>query len=185
MERKKYIYFSWQITWSYLWTILKSPLKTWLELINKFNKVVVLNIDIQKSIVFISISSELSRNEIKITTIAIIAPKWINILRNKLNKRASLVPQMVKNLPAMQETQFRFLGSGRPLEKRLATHSSILAWRIPRTEEPGGLQFMESQRVGYDWATNTHTQTWQKKMYKTMLKKLKTSVKRKVLYLWI
>ena len=110
MERKKYIYFSWQITWSYLWTILKSPLKTWLELINKFNKVVVLNIDIQKSIVFISISSELSRNEIKITTIAIIAPKWINILRNKLNKRASLVPQMVKNLPAMQETQFRFLG---------------------------------------------------------------------------
>ena len=126
MERKKYIYFSWQITWSYLWTILKSPLKTWLELINKFNKVVVLNIDIQKSIVFISISSELSRNEIKITTIAIIAPKWINILRNKLNKRASLVPQMVKNLPAMQETQLWFLGQEDPLEKGMAIHKRFL-----------------------------------------------------------
>ena len=60
---------------------------------------------------------------------------------------SSLVAQMVKNLPAMQETQVRSLGWGDPLEKGMATHSSILAWTIPRTEEPGGLQSMESQRV--------------------------------------
>ena len=52
---------------------------------------------------------------------------------------ASLVAQSVKNLPAMQGTQVRFLGWEDPLEKEMATHSSILAWRIPWTEEPGGL----------------------------------------------
>ena len=50
--------------------------------------------------------------------------------------------QMVKNLPAMQETQAQFLGWEDPLEKGMATHSSILAWRIPWTEEPGGLLVM-------------------------------------------
>ena len=60
---------------------------------------------------------------------------------------ASLVLQMVKNLPAMQETWVRFLGQEDPLEKGMATHSSILAWRIPWTEEPGGLQSVGSQRV--------------------------------------
>ena len=64
---------------------------------------------------------------------------------------------MVKNLPAMQETQVWSLGWEDPLEKGKATHSSILAWRIPWTEEPGGLQSMGSQRVGYDWVTNTFT----------------------------
>ena len=54
------------------------------------------------------------------------------------------------NLPAMQETWVLSLGQEDPLEKGMATHSSILAWRIPRTEEPGGLQTMGSQRVGYD-----------------------------------
>ena len=49
----------------------------------------------------------------------------------------SLIVQLVKNLPAMQETQVQFLGWGDPLEKEMATHSSILAWRIPWTEEPG------------------------------------------------
>ena len=49
------------------------------------------------------------------------------------------VPQLVKNLPAMQETCVQSLGQEDPLEKEMATHSSILAWRIPRTEEPGGL----------------------------------------------
>ena len=49
------------------------------------------------------------------------------------------IAQMVKNLPAMQETQVRSLGQEDPLEKEIATHSSILAWRIPWTEEPGGL----------------------------------------------
>ena len=54
--------------------------------------------------------------------------------------QASLVAQLVKNLPAMWETWVRFLGWEDPLEKEMATHSSILAWRIPWTEEPGGLQ---------------------------------------------
>ena len=58
--------------------------------------------------------------------------------------------QMVKNLPAMQETQVGSLSWEDPLEKGMATHSSILAWRIPWTEELGGLQFMGSHRVGYD-----------------------------------
>ena len=58
--------------------------------------------------------------------------------------------QAVKNLPAMQETWVRFLGWEDPLEKGVATHSSILAWRIPWTEEPGGLQSMGLQRGGHD-----------------------------------
>ena len=62
----------------------------------------------------------------------------------------SLVAQLVKRLPAMQETWVRSLGWEDPLEKGMATHSSILAWRISWTEEPGGLQSMGSQRVGHD-----------------------------------
>ena len=58
--------------------------------------------------------------------------------------------QMVKNLPAMQETQVQPLGQEDPLDEGIATHSSILAWRTPWTEEPGGLQSMESQRVRHD-----------------------------------
>ena len=57
---------------------------------------------------------------------------------------------MVKSLPAMRETQVRSLGQEDPMEKEMATHSSILAWKIPWTEEPGGLQSMRSQRVGHD-----------------------------------
>ena len=57
---------------------------------------------------------------------------------------------MVKNLPAMQETQVRYLGQEDFLEKKTATHSIILAWRIPWTEEPGELQSMGSQKVGPD-----------------------------------
>ena len=56
---------------------------------------------------------------------------------------ASLVAQMVKNLPAMQETYIRSLGWEDPLEKGMATHANILAWKIPWTGEPGGLQSME------------------------------------------
>ena len=62
----------------------------------------------------------------------------------------SLVAQMIKNLPAMQETWVLYLGQEDPLEKGMATHSNILAWRIPRTEEPGRLQSMGSQRVRHD-----------------------------------
>ena len=58
--------------------------------------------------------------------------------------------QMVKHLPTMQETQVRALGREVPLEKKMAMHSSILAWKIPWTEEPGRLQSMGSQRVGHD-----------------------------------
>ena len=61
---------------------------------------------------------------------------------------ASPMAQMVKNLPTMQKTQVQSLGWEVPLEKRMATHSSILAWRIPLTEEPGGLQSMGLKRVG-------------------------------------
>ena len=58
--------------------------------------------------------------------------------------------QKVKDLPAIWETQVQFLGLEDPLEKEIATYSSILSWRIPWTEEPGGLQSMGSQRVRYD-----------------------------------
>ena len=63
---------------------------------------------------------------------------------------ASLVAQLVKNLPAMQETWVQSLGQEDPLEKEMTTHSSILAWEILWTEEPGRLQSMGSQRVGHD-----------------------------------
>ena len=63
---------------------------------------------------------------------------------------ASPVAQRLKRLPAMRETWVGFLGWEDPLEKEMATHSSILAWRIPWTEEPGGLQSTGSQRVGHD-----------------------------------
>ena len=62
----------------------------------------------------------------------------------------SPVAQRLKRLPAMQGTWVRSLGWEDPLEKEMATHSSILAWRIPWMEEPGGLQFMGLQRVGHD-----------------------------------
>ena len=58
--------------------------------------------------------------------------------------------QTAKHLPAMRETQVRFLGWKDPLEKGMANHSSILAWEIPWMEEPGRLQPMEAQRVGHD-----------------------------------
>ena len=66
---------------------------------------------------------------------------------------ASLVAQSVKNLPAMQDTWVQSLGQEDPLEKETATHSSILAWRIPWTEKPGGLESMGLQRVGHALVT--------------------------------
>ena len=68
-----------------------------------------------------------------------------------------LMAQMVKNLPAMQDTQVWSLGQEDPLEKEMATHSSILAWRIPWTKEPGRLGSKGSKRVRHVWATNTFT----------------------------
>jgi len=64
--------------------------------------------------------------------------------------KASLVAQRVKCLPAMQETWVQSLGQEDPLEKEMATHCSTLAWKIPWTEKPGGLQSMGLQRVGHD-----------------------------------
>ena len=69
--------------------------------------------------------------------------------------QASLVAQMAKNLPVMQETWIRSLGWEDTLKKGMVNHSSILAWRIPWTEEPGRLQSMESQRVRHNQVTNT------------------------------
>ena len=67
-----------------------------------------------------------------------------------LNIRASLVVQVVKSLPTKHETQVRSLGQEDPLEREMATHSSILAWGIPWTEEPSGLQSMGLQRVRHN-----------------------------------
>ena len=64
----------------------------------------------------------------------------------KMINVASLVAQIVKNLPVVQETQIQYPGGEDPLEKAMATLSSILAWRIPWTKEPGGLQFIESEK---------------------------------------
>ena len=80
----------------------------------------------------------------------------INVI---LYLRASLVAQTVKNLTAMQETWVWSLGWEDHLGEEMATYSGILAWRIPWTEEPGGLQSTGSQRVWHNWATNTHTHT--------------------------
>ena len=65
-------------------------------------------------------------------------------------KWASSVAQMLENLPAMQETQVQFLGQEDPLVKEMAVHFSILAWKNPWTEEPGRLQSMGLQRIGYN-----------------------------------
>ena len=79
---------------------------------------------------------------------------------------ASLVAHKVKNLPAVRETWVRSLGWEDPLEEGMATHSSVLAWRVPWTELPGGLQAMRSHRVGHDCATKhtAHTGYYQAHM---------------------
>ena len=74
----------------------------------------------------------------------------------------TLVAQMLRNLPAVQEAQVQSLGQEDPLEKRMATRSTILSWRIPWIEEPGSLQFVQFmglQRVGHNRVTNTHIHT--------------------------
>ena len=85
---------------------------------------------------------------------------------------ASLVAQMVKNLPAMQETWVQSLGQEDSLEKEMATHSSILAWRIPWTEESGGSIVLGSQWVGQNWATNTSLYWYLSTIYLNFLQKI-------------
>ena len=75
---------------------------------------------------------------------------------NQVLASSSLVAQRLKHLPGMRDTRVWSLGWEDPLEKEMATHSSTLAWRIPWREEPGRLQSMGLQRVGYDWATSLH-----------------------------
>ena len=88
--------------------------------------------------------------------------------------RVSLVAHMAKNLPTIQETRVWSLGWEDPLEKRMAAHSSILAWRIPQTEEPGGLQSMRSQSRA--WLSDWHTKaicniscSLQKRMHQSII----------------
>ena len=78
------------------------------------------------------------------------------LINKGVSAKASVVAQMVKNLFVMQEIWAQILGWEDPLVKGMATHSSILAGRIPWTEEPGGLQSTGSQRVRQDWATNIY-----------------------------
>ena len=78
-----------------------------------------------------------------------------NFIRTYLNIRAFLVAQTVKNPLAMQETQVQSLGREDPLEKGMATHSSILVWEIPWTEEPGRLQSMGSQKSWTQLSNNS------------------------------
>ena len=79
--------------------------------------------------------------------------------------RASLVARSVKSLPTVQETWVRSLGWEDPLQKEMATHSSILAWKMPWTEEPGRLQFIASHRVKHYWYDLACIHTWGQNVY--------------------
>ena len=94
-------------------------------------------------------------NPLKLFYFGIILRWFICLFPN--HNWASLVAQRVKNLATMQEIQVRSLNWQDPLEKEMTVHSSLLSGRIPWTEEPRGLQFMGSQRIGQDWVANTHT----------------------------
>ena len=103
-------------------------------------------------------SRRLLRQERQFITGAYLSYWCASVISNHF-QRVSLVGQMVKKLPEIQETPVQSLGQEDPLEKEMATGSSILAWRSTWTEEPGVLQSMGSQRVGHDWATElTETQ---------------------------
>ena len=86
----------------------------------------------------------------------------LSVLATLKDKWTSLVVQTVECLPTMRETWVQSQGWEDLLEKEMATLSSILAWKISWTEEPGGLQSMGSQRVGHSWATNTYLLTYLK-----------------------
>ena len=82
---------------------------------------------------------------------------WISTF----NQGSPFEAQLVKNLPTMQETRVRSLGQEDPLEKEMATHSSILAWRLPWTEEPGGLQSMGLQELDTTYRLHHHPPLFQ------------------------
>ena len=83
--------------------------------------------------------------------------KPLNVAHHIWYSQASLVAQRLKRPPAMQETWVWSLGREDSLEKEMATHSSITAWKTPWTEEPGRLQCLGSQKIGHDWATSLTT----------------------------
>ena len=96
-------------------------------------------------------------NSVVLTIVNKIVGKFSFVLNVWEMKWLDRVAQTVKRLSTMQETWVRSLGREDLLEKEMAIHSSTIAWKIPRTEEPGRLQSMGSQRVGHDWATSlTH-----------------------------
>ena len=100
------------------------------------------------------VNSHLSfRTPFKVTNSLLAFQTKAPILSSNGSNFHSLVTQTIKNLPAIQKTQVLSLGQEDPLEKGMATHSSILAWRIPWTEETGGLQSMGLQGVGYNLMT--------------------------------
>ena len=91
-------------------------------------------------------------------SIPFLSLSWKAYLKKSKSYTNSLVTQRLKHLPARRETRVQSLGREDPLEKEMATHFSILAWKIPWTEEPGRLQSTGSQRVRHDWATSlTHS----------------------------
>ena len=96
-------------------------------------------------------SPEAARLQVLFSFLGALRPQKFTFGGSKLLMTLTSLEEMVaQNLPAMQETQVQSLGWEDPLEKEMATHSSILAWRIPWTEEPGRLQSMGSQRVGHN-----------------------------------
>ena len=100
--------------------------------------------------------SHMEKDTWEFTDLACVVLRDIHLIPHIAGLRASLVAERLKHLPPMRETQVRSLGWEDPLEKEMATHSSILAWRIPWTEEPGRLQSTGLQRVRHDWATSLH-----------------------------
>ena len=129
----------------------KDQIRNLLELIKEFSKVTGYKINTWKSLAYLYGNNERSENKIKEIIPFTAATERIKYLGINLPKeRTSLVAQMVKRLFKMWEAQVRALGWEDPLEKKMAIHSSTIAWKIPWTEEPGRLQSMGSQRVGHD-----------------------------------
>ena len=137
----------WQKSWGLnTWSGLLALPLTWVSYANS------------PSLSFLSNNSHLTRFEDQIKNCIYHSP-W-----------ASLVAQRLKRLPPVQQTRVWSLGGEDPLEKEMVTHSSILAWRIPWTEEPSRLQSMGSQRVGHDWATSLHFWNILKTPYRIAIK---------------
>ena len=107
----------------------------------------------------LTLQSQVFKNVVEHKIILKIREFYLKSPYNLSHKRAAFVVQMVKNPPAMQETQVRSLGQEESLVKGMAIHSSILAWRIPWREKPGGLQSIGLQRVRLDCHFLSHKKT--------------------------